>query len=71
MGSLLPPVLMLRGTFIGVAKCSLGHVGVVTGRSEVEYEDGSASVAYTGWHVWPLRLLFRRWSSRDPKWLYL
>jgi hypothetical protein len=50
------------------ARCSLGHLGVVTDRKEVTYPDGTSAVAWTGRHVLPLHLLGRPWSSRSPRW---
>ncbi len=49
-----------------LARCSQGHLGLVTGQKQIRYPDGSEALAYTGWHL-SLRLLGRRWSSRNPK----
>lgn len=50
-----------------IGRCSLGHVGLIRGRKEITYPDGTSALAYVGWHLRPLRLFGRLWSSRNPK----
>lgn len=52
-----------------IARCSLGHVGLVTDRKQIRYPDGGLAVAWTGRHLLPLRLFGKPWSSRTPRWL--
>lgn len=50
-----------------IAKCSLGHVGLVTDYKKITYPNGETTYAYTGKHIFPLNLIGKPWSSRKPK----
>lgn len=50
----------------GIARCSNGELGIVTGWRRVT-APGRIWLAYAGWKLrwgWP-----RRWSSRTPEWI--
>jgi hypothetical protein len=51
---------------IGLARCSLGKLGLVLAHGNVTYADGTSAEAYYGRQ---LPRAWRRWSSRSPQWL--